>query len=271
MTVRVPFVRVLAPVCVALAVSLAAVGCASGPAKLPPAGSAEPDKFLFDKGTAAMQAKKWFTAREYLRRLVDQFPQSTYRPDAKLGLGDTYLGENSAESKVLAVNEFREFLAFFPTNARADYAQYKIGVAHSRQMLSAQRDQTETRATIKEFEVFFERYPGSTLRPEAERAYRAARDRLSESEHVAGLLYFHLKWLPGAIDRFKKLLEMDPAYTRRDATYFYLAESLLKAKHPEEALPYFDRLVKEFQKSEYLDRAKKRVVELKAVVKAGGS
>ena len=54
-------------------------------------------------------------------------PQSPYRPDAKLGIGDTYLGEGTREALVLAINEFREFLSFYPTNPRADYAQYKLG------------------------------------------------------------------------------------------------------------------------------------------------
>jgi len=72
---------------------------------------------------------------------------------AKLGIGDTYLGEGTSEALVLALNEFREFLTFYPTNRRADYAQYKMGIAHFRQMRAPQRDQTETRETIKELQT----------------------------------------------------------------------------------------------------------------------
>jgi hypothetical protein len=39
-------------------------------------------------------------------------------------------------------------------------------------------------------------------------------------------------------------------------------------KQPNEALPYYDRLVREFEKSEFLDRAKKRMDELKATMEA---
>ena len=60
---------------------------------------------------------------------MDSYTQSPYRPDAKLGLGDTYLGEGTAESLERAINEYREFLGFFPTNPRADYAQYKLGMS----------------------------------------------------------------------------------------------------------------------------------------------
>ena len=50
--------------------------------------------------------------------------------------------------------------------------------------------------------------------------------------------------------------------------YFYLGESLVKTKHQAEALPYYERLVEEFQMSEYLEDARKRIAELKAEVDA---
>jgi hypothetical protein len=42
-----------------------------------------------------------------------------------------------------------------------------------------------------------------------------------------------------------------------------LGECLLKMGSPAEALPWYERLMTEFEKSEYLERAKKRVLELK--------
>ena len=108
--------------------SLLARGACGGKKDAMPKGIAEPDKFLFDRGTELLNEKKWLTAREFFGRLVDNYPQSPYRPDAKLGVGDAYLGEGSAESLVLAVNEFKEFLSFYPTHQRADYAQYKLGM-----------------------------------------------------------------------------------------------------------------------------------------------
>ena len=85
-----------------------------------PAGTAQPDRFLFERGSEAIKQRKWADARTYFQQIVDGYPQSPHRPDAKLGLGDAYLGEDSTESLVSAANEFREFLQFFPTSARAD-------------------------------------------------------------------------------------------------------------------------------------------------------
>jgi len=254
-----------------LALVLAALvgACSSRQRSLVPPGTTQPDQFLFERGTAALNDRKWLTAREFFKQVVETYTQSPYRPDAKLGVGDTYMGEDGANAIVLAINEFREFLSFYPTNRRADYAQYKLALAHFRQMRAPERDQTETREAVKEFERFDERYPNSSLMPEVKAKLREARDRLSRSDYNVGFYYFRQRWYPGAIDRFKALLKDDPEYTSRDAVYFYLAESLISTKRPAEALPYFERLLEEFEQSELLEEARKRVAELKALPAAG--
>jgi len=248
----------------ALAALLALPGCGSKDSQ-PPPGSGQPDKFLYDRGTEALNDKKWLRAREYFRQLVDNYPQSPLRPEAKLSLGDTYLGEDTVESLVLAENEFREFLTFYPTHARADYAQYKLGMGHFAQMLGPQRDQTQTKEAIAEFELFIERFPNSPYLGEVQKKLREARDRLSDSEYQVGVFYHRSRWYPGAIDRFKAVLKADPRYSRRDAVYYYLAEALTKVRLQAEAVPYLDRLLKEFEQSEYLERAKKLMEEAKTV------
>ena len=272
MVERHPFLIVRFAAGLRLAAAIAALaivaGCASQTRNAVPAGTTEPDKFLFDKGTAALNAKKWLTAREFFKQVTETYTASPYRPDAKLGIGDTYLGEGTSESLVLAINEFKEFLSFYPTHRRADYAQLKLGMAHYRQMRHPQRDQTETREAVKEFETFVARYPASSLLPEAKQHLREARDRLSEADYLVGYFYYRQKWYPGAIDRFKVLLKDDPEYTGRDAVYYYLADSLVKMKQEAEALPYLEKLIAEFETSEYLAEAQKRVTELKTQLAA---
>jgi outer membrane protein assembly factor BamD len=244
-----------------LVVLAAAAAC--GPKKdVIPKGN-QPDKFLFDRGTEELQGKHWLTAREYFHRILDSYPQSNLRPESKLGLADSYLGEDTSESMTLAVNEYREFLTFYPTNDRADYAQFKLGMTHYKQMRSSQRDQTESKSAVQEFETFVERYPNSALMPEAKEKLREAKDRLSLHEYEVGVFYFNQRWYPGAIDRLKGLLKADPGFSTRDGAYYYLAESLVKLRLNAEALPLYEKLIAEFDKSEYLEKAKQRADELK--------
>ena len=238
-------------------------GCAERGTKIPP-GTTQPDQFLFERGNKAIEEKRWYTAREFFQTLIDTYPQSTHRADAKLGLGDAYLGDGSPASQVLAINEYREFLSFFPTNPRADYAQYKLAMAHYSQMAKAGRDQTETHEALKEFEVLFEKYPNSPLITEARQKEREAKDRLGRSEYLVGLTYYRLKWYPGTVARLQALLKSDPQFTERDAVYYYLADSLAKLNRQAEALPLLERIEQEFVKSEYIEKSKTLIAELKA-------
>jgi outer membrane protein assembly factor BamD len=246
-----------------VAATVAATGCAPTVRNSVPPGTSQPDQYLFERGTESLNDKKWLTAREFFKSVTETYTQSPYRPDSKLGVGDTYLGEGTAEALVLALNEFQEFLAFYPTHARADYAQYKVGMTHHRQMRAAGRDQTETRAAVSAFEAFLTRYPNSKLRPDVEARLREAKDRVGEHEYGVGRYYYSVRWYPAAIERWKALLKQDPAYSGRDVVYFFLGESLIKMGNNPEALPYFERLVSEFEQSEYLAEARVRIEQLK--------
>jgi outer membrane protein assembly factor BamD len=243
----------------ALCVGLA--GC-KGKSNLPAAGSVDADKYLYDHGAAALKRKHWLEAREYFKKLVDTYPQSQYRQEAKLGIGDSYVGENSIESNILAVNEFREFLSFFPGNARTDYAQYRIALSNEHQMLGPERDPTPAQDALDACNLFLKNYPTSQYRSEVEKLKREAQNQLSGHDFKVGIYYFHVGWFPGALERFKALLEKDPEYPERDAVYYYLAEMYHRTKQNNAALPFYDRVVKEFEKSDYTERAKKRIAEI---------
>lgn len=248
------------PVLVALTASLA--GCAAA-VRMPAPGEREPDKYLFDRGTESLQRRRWFDAREYFQRIIDAYPQSPYRQEARLGIGDAHLGQGGFDQFLLGAEVFREFLRFYPLNPRADYAQYRLAYSQYRQMLSSDRDQTPTLDTLREVDVFLRAYPNSQYKAEVVKLQREARTRLSTSDLRVGLHYFRSQWYIGAIPRLKAVVEDDPEYLRRDEAYFFLAESFLRTGRPKEALPYYEKLVTEFQVSEYLDRAKLRTEELR--------
>ena len=57
------------------------------------------------------------------------------------------------------------------------------------------------------------------------------------------------------------VLKNDPGFPMRDAVYYHLGDSMVKMGRRAEALPYFDRLVKEFEKSAYLAKAEMALKE----------
>lgn len=256
--------RLLSALCPLLCLAVFAAGCSSNPPVT--AAPGEADALLLERGNAALKERSWTRARTYFTELLESYPQSPLRAEAKLGVGDSFLGENNSASYVYAQNEYREFLAFYPTNPRADYAQMQLGMVHFNQMLGPQRDQTATREAIKEFQVFVERYPNSKLITQVKQRLRDAKDRLSEWDLEVGNFYLSIRNYSGAETRYRHILEADPEFTRRDSVYFHLAETLEKWGIPEkkhEALPYYERLLKEFQESEYLEEARRRIDRLR--------
>lgn len=260
--------RIRSGALLAALLSLALASCSPTARSGVPPGTPEPDRYLFERGEEALEERRWLVSREFFRQVTDTYTQSPFRPTAKLGIGDSYLGEDTSESIVLAINEFSEFLAFYPTHERSDYAQYRLALCYFRQMRAPQRDQTETRNAVREFGNFMTRFPNSPLLDEVRARLREAQDRLSTSEYEVGLHYYRIRWYPGAIDRFQTLLKQDPSYSLRDSVYFYMGETLMRLQRPVEALPFYQKLVGEFAVSRHLEDATVRIAELKAELAA---
>jgi outer membrane protein assembly factor BamD len=233
----------------AMALSAACGSKSKSPAMAP---GVEPDQYLFDRGQEELKKKSWFKAREYFRQVVENYPQSRYRPEAKLGLADTYLGEDSIESLILGANEYREFLTFFPTSDKAAAAQYRLALTHYQQMLAPQRDQTQTRQAILEFQTLVDRFPDAEVTADGRKKLQECKDRLSGADYEVGLFYYKTRWYPGAISRFRQVLKENPTFGRRDGLYYYLADAYVRMGGAPEALPLLDKLSKEFEKSDFL-------------------
>jgi len=228
---------------------LTAAGCHGSKPRLPP-DPALADQFLMERGREALAKKRWTESREFFRQIVDNYSASPLRPAAKLALADA--------------TEYREYMTFYPTDPKNDYAQYNLAMTYFKQMKRPDRDQTATKEALAEFDTFFQRFPNSPMTAEVREKWRIARDRLSEGSFLVGVGYFKRKWYPGAFDRFNEVIREDPGFTHIDGVYYYLAETFARADRKGEAIPLFDRVVKEYHDSEYLPKAQKRLQELTA-------
>jgi len=245
------------------AVASILVGCGTRSFEIPEIGEFEADRVLFERGREAIDEGNWSVAREYFTQIRDNYPQSDYRAESRLQIGDSYEGEGTLESYVRALEAYQDFMSLYPTHPRVAYAQYKLGMVHLHQMNGAERDQTETLNAIAELETFVARYPADhELTSEVRAALRSAYDRLSEHDYLVGYFYYRFRNYAGAISRFRQILENDPGYTRRDRVYFQLAVSLAESQQMAEAIPYLSRVLEEFDDSEYAEDARQLMDEL---------
>ena len=266
--------RGLPAACLLLTGAVALGACGSRQADLPPLTEADADSILFERGSQALEEGSWSTAREYFVQIRDNYPQSPLRARSRLGVVESYEGEGTDLAYLSALSELREFLRLYPpTHELAPEAQFKVGMVYFNQMRRPERDQSETRSAITEFETFIELYAefaDPQLLAEARERLREARDRLSDSNYLVGRFYYRLRYYPGAIDRFREILDEDPGYTRRDAVYFHLADALAIVGRGPEALPLFERLISEFPATEFLVDANLRIEELRVSMDLDG-
>ncbi len=226
---------------------------------MPAPGAVDADKFLFDRGTEAL-------AEEELARTPAStsggsstpIPEPVSAQDAKLGIGDAYLGEGRVDSIILAANEFREFLTFFPLNARADYAQYQLAVAQiEADARSGARPDRHARRAARSSTRFLAEL--SDQRPTCRRsrsssARRATGCRKRSSKSACSTTAS--RYYGGAIARFNALLKDDPAVhaprracisTSPRPTEVYETHGGDAGQLAKDALPYYDKLIEEFK------------------------
>jgi outer membrane protein assembly factor BamD len=242
--------------CFAAALGAMLAGCATGQPDIATLTS-NSDQAIWDAGQKALSKKDWISARQHFRRIIDGFPQSPHAAEARLAVGETYVGEGGSTNDLLAVGAYREFLTLYPSHPKSDYAQFQVGEAYFRRRNGPDRDQTDTREAVAEFQRLLDLYPQSPYAEQARARITEARQSLARAEFLAGYFYQRTRELCRAsIARYEVVLKEYPDYRATDEVLFRLAECLQASGRGAEALPHLGRLVEEYPKSSWIDPAK---------------
>lgn len=242
--------------CCAAALAATLAGCASGQPDIATLTS-NSDQAIWDAGQKALQKKDWISARQLFRRIIDGFPQSPHAAEARLAVGETYVKEGGSTNDLLAVGAYREFLTLYPSHPKSDHAQFEVGEAYFRRRNGPDRDQTDTREAVTEFQRLLDLYPQSPFAEKARARITEARQSLARAEFLAGYFYQRTRELCRAsIARYEVVLKEYPDYLALDEVLFRLAECLQASGRGAEALPHLGRLVEEYPKSSWVEPAK---------------
>lgn len=249
--------RALATRLATMALLALALGCAHGTEPDVSTLASSSDQIIWEAAQQAIEKRAWETARQYLKRIVDGFPQSEYGASARLALGDTYFEEGGAGNYILAIEEYRQFLTYYPSHPRSDYAQFRVAEAYFKQKNPPDRDQTPTRQALEDFTRLLEVYPNSTYGEQARQRIAACRASLAEAEFNVGYFYQRTrKAYRAAISRFEGTLSEYPDYPALDKVLFRLAQCLSFAARGAEALPHLAKLLEEYPDSRYSEQAR---------------
>jgi outer membrane protein assembly factor BamD len=219
---------------------------------------------LYEKGEQLFAKHRWQRARTYYSYVYENYPNDPLGRRALLRVADTFYSQSDPVNLVEAQYKYRDFINRYPGSDRGDYAMLQIAMVSFKQMEKPDRDQAKTREALEKFNDMLRAYPHSALKPEAETRLQDVLDRLARHEHVVARYYIKRHSYDAAVRRLNGLVEQYPNYKEKDAVFFDLGTALSFLGRTPEARLYFERVVSEFPKSDYADRAKKRLGGLKA-------
>jgi outer membrane protein assembly factor BamD len=157
---------------------------------------------LYQQGYTDYQKGRYEKAIENFQRLKEEYPLSELAIRAELGIADAHF---SMEEYGYAEIAYNDFLNLHPANENISYVMYQIGICHYNQLLSVDRDQTETWKALKEFEKLIARFPTSKFSFLAEKKVKECKSRLAEHEYYVGEIYFKMKHYKAAMLRFENI------------------------------------------------------------------
>ncbi len=222
----------------------------------------QPDKILYEKSIDAIDHGHYDVGRLTLQTLLNTYPDSEYLAKAKLAIANSYFKQGGTAGLTESESEYKDFITFFPTAPEAPMAQYRVAMAHFRQMGKPDRDLTQARLAQAEFKEFLLKYPDSPLMPRAKARLREVQQVLAQGEYDVAYFYFENHANPAARSRFQELVNDYPSFSQAGEACWYLAQTYERLKQPEKAIPYYDRILVDYPLSPMASPAKEQLAAM---------
>ena len=241
----------------ALAALLSACSGTKKPDKITKDLLSQPKEVLFEKGKALLAKKKLDDGRKYLNFVFESYPNDPLGQKALLLVADSYFQQRGITGYLEARYRYRDFVTRYPSAPDRDFALYRYALCYDKQHETPDRDPTNTKEAINQYETLLRESPGSAYAPEARKRVAALKDVLAEHEFGVGLFYFH-KGDPGAaLGRFRWAADHYPEYSGKDKLLFYTAAALDGLGKRDEAAKVYAELTTEYPGSSWTVRYRK--------------
>lgn len=243
------------------------------------AASAEPDKVLYTRAMDDLKHNKYTEGRLALQTLINTYPDSEYLAKAKLAVADSYYKEGGTSNLTQSVQEYKDFITFFPFLDEAAYAQMQVGMAHFKMMEKSDRDTAQAQQAEDEFQTMLLKYPQSTYAPEAEQHLREVQEVLADGDFRVAHFYYQKLDFRAATARLIEIADRYPLYSQSDEVLWMLGDvySRMKAavKNEDQKNHWADlagecyaRIVKEHPQSKHVRDSKARLTAMGMTVPA---
>ena len=223
------------------------------------------DRELFIVATREVRKKNYDVGRLLFQTIITTYPDSPYLPMSKLAVADSFYLEGTTSALIQAIAAYQDWLTFFPTHPLADRVILKIGESEMRQIGLPDRDATRAKRAETRLKALLQQYPNSILRPEAEKRLAEVQDNLGlHGLYIANYYYTQSVdqkkgGLKGAQSRYREVLEKYPNFAFADEALYKLAVTYVLEEETDQAARYFQRIVRDFPNSEWVEKSKEQL------------
>lgn len=164
----------------------------------------EPADVLYNQALASLDEGKYSRANKKLEQLDRQHPYSEF--SRKALIMQTFIAYRQGGYSE-AIQYGKRYVALYPGDKEAAYAQYLVGMSYFRQMPDVTRDQSDTGRAYNAMLALTERYPDSEYVEDAKTKMRIAKDQIAGKEMLTGRYYLERREFLAAINRFREVAE----------------------------------------------------------------
>lgn len=216
---------------------------------------APPDE-LYAKGLQFYLKGFTDSSETELITLLNEYPLSEYAKEAQLLLADNYYESEKYDE---AASYYATFHVIHPSHSKAPYALFQKAMSHFKQVLSDDRDQSETKKALFSFEDYLNVYPEGFYSARAKKLMVFLNNRLAENEFYIGKFYYKDKNFEGALFRFGEIIRLYPNATVMDKTLYFVGKSYLELGEDDRAKETFENLINTFPESPYAGEARSEI------------
>ena len=223
------------------------------------------DRELFITATREVRKKNFDVGRLLFQTIITTYPDSPYLPMSKLGVADSFFLEGSTSALIQAIAAYQDWLTFFPTHPLADRVVLKVAESEMRQIGLPDRDATRAKRAETRLRALLDRYPNSILRKDAELRLKQVQDNLGLHSLNIANYYYTLSvnqgkgGLKGSQSRFREIIDKYPEFTFLDEVLYKLAVTYLLEEETDQAARYFQKLVRDYPNSDYVEKSKEQL------------
>jgi outer membrane protein assembly factor BamD len=117
-----------------------------------------------------------------------------------------------------------------------------------------------------------QQYPQTRLRPDVQQRLIEVQENLAMHNKTVGDFYFDSRYkhrgggLKGAQSRYKEIVDKYPSFSFMDDVLFRLATTYREEEEPDEAAKYYQRIVRDYPNSDFVEKAREQLNIIGATV-----